>query len=645
MPAYWYQSCTSNYHGALKMGQRKKVMLWTLAVVIWFFIHTILLLFVLTGIYGPLEEDGRAAKRRENVVGSTRSGRHPSPDPLPKPLLSSRTGHDLKQLRMDVDRKGINLHFKPSTQTTSFEKFLIGPKKMARLDVAIQNIMRSHSRPGEDYYGFNITRSEEVAFTRDIPDKRPQQCKDAAFNYSALPTVSVVTPVHNEALSTLVRHVFAILLRTPNQLLKDIILVDDNSTFSYLGQDLENYFRILDPRIKILRNNGREGLVMSRLHGAEIARGDVVVFLDAHMEVCTGWSEPLLDRINSQSAIVVQPDVPTIDGDTFDIETGGHVVFRGGFGWDMRYAWMFIPPYVHQMQTSRTDPIPTPVLVGCAIAVNKKYFNSIGGFDPGLQIWGGEHFDLSFKVWTSGGRVETIPCSKVGHLFKSNKYSYGPKGKGYILSRNLLRVAEVWMDEYKEIVYATSRHLNGQLPVFTKAEMASIEERRQLRRDLKCKDFSWFLKHIMPEIKIPTRDARFFGEVTNHQTRGCFYVMDDGYIGVTPLCFRFRILPENTFTIDVMGRMLYDGSCVGYDESSKLLKLMECPCMVQGMSWPKWEVNSESQLTYTDASGTLCATHVTSVTHVHKTEQVVQLIKCKTDYQYQKWHFMYHFVY
>lgn len=233
-------------------------------------------------------------------------------------------------------RKGIKLHFKPTMQTTSFEKFLIGPKKMARLDVAIQNIMRSHSRPGEDYYGFNITRSEEVAFDRDIPDKRPQQCKDAAFNYSALPTVSVVTPVHNEALSTLVRHVFAILLRTPNQLLKDIILVDDNSTFSYLGEDLENYFRILDPRIKILRNNGREGLVMSRLHGAEVAKGDVVVFLDAHMEVCTGWSEPLLDRINSLSAIVVQPDVPSIDGDTFDIETGGHVVFRGGFGWDMR---------------------------------------------------------------------------------------------------------------------------------------------------------------------------------------------------------------------------------------------------------------------------------------------------------------------
>ncbi len=200
----------------------------------------------------------------------------------------------------------------------------------------LRNIMTNHWRPGSDYYGFNISRSEELAMDRDIPDHRHQECQHIHYNYSALPTVSVITPVHNEALSTLVRHVYAILLRTPNHLLKDIILVDDNSTFTYLGGDLEDYFRVLDPRIRILRNTGREGLVMSRLHGADVARGDVLVFLDAHMEVGPGWSEPLLHRLNSQSAIVVQPDVLAINGNTFKMETGDDVVFRGGFGWDLR---------------------------------------------------------------------------------------------------------------------------------------------------------------------------------------------------------------------------------------------------------------------------------------------------------------------
>lgn len=30
--------------------------------------------------------------------------------------------------------------------------------------------------------------------------------------------------------------------------------------------------------------------------------------------------------------------------------------------------------------------------------MDKSYFFELGGYDPGLQIWGGENFELSFKV-------------------------------------------------------------------------------------------------------------------------------------------------------------------------------------------------------------------------------------------------------
>jgi polypeptide N-acetylgalactosaminyltransferase len=51
-----------------------------------------------------------------------------------------------------------------------------------------------------------------------------------------------------------------------------------------------------------------------------------------------------------------------------------------------------------------------------------------------------------------GGTLEIIPCSHVGHVFrKRSPYSWGTGGN--VLKRNSIRVAEVWMDEYKKYYY------------------------------------------------------------------------------------------------------------------------------------------------------------------------------------------------
>lgn len=45
-----------------------------------------------------------------------------------------------------------------------------------------------------------------------------------------------------------------------------------------------------------------------------------------------------------------------------------------------------------------------------------------------------------------------MPCSVVGHVFRSKSPHTFPKGT-QVIARNQVRLAEVWMDEYKEIFY------------------------------------------------------------------------------------------------------------------------------------------------------------------------------------------------
>ncbi|CAH8493398.1 unnamed protein product [Schistosoma rodhaini] len=364
--------------------------------------------------------------------------------------------------------------------------------------VVLSEFLKAESKLTFHLNEFNLVVSNLIGTRRNLDDFRHPSCRHQIPLDKLLPfKTSVIIVFHNEAWSALLRTVHSVLDRTPVQLLHEIILVDDASTQSHLGDQLKNYVKSLNKPVRIERMSSRSGLIRARLHGAKISTGKTLTFLDAHCEVTIGWLETLLKHISENQKRIVCPIIDVISHDTFEYLLGSDRT------WDRE---------IDRINDEHNVPLRTPTMAGGLFTITREYFYEIGAYDEDMEIWGGENIELSFRVWQCGGELLIDPCSRVGHVFrKSSPYTW-PGGVSHILHKNFVRTALVWLDQYSRFYFTLN-------PSALSVDYGDVTKRKKLRQQLNCKSFRWYLEHIYPESSIPI-DVIRLGEI-RHKSGQC----------------------------------------------------------------------------------------------------------------------------
>ena len=149
-------------------------------------------------------------------------------------------------------------------------------------------------------------------------------CRHYRFDESKLPTVSVIMTTQNEPDDWISISVESILARTPPNLLVDIIVVDDNGIPGKHGlpdnirrnvdESEFEYIKSLSPKVSVIKHENREGCARSRLSGARAAKGEVLMFVDSHIEMLSAtWYHHLAVPIVENPSTIAMQTIDVID--------------------------------------------------------------------------------------------------------------------------------------------------------------------------------------------------------------------------------------------------------------------------------------------------------------------------------------------
>jgi glycosyltransferase involved in cell wall biosynthesis len=256
----------------------------------------------------------------------------------------------------------------------------------------------------------------------------------------------------------------------------EVVVVDDGSTDGScdgLGDG---------ERVRVLR--GRElGAPGARNLGALHARGEYLVFLDAHCRVAPDWLEALITAMAPPDVAIVAPSITRL----------GAPEPRGcGMTWinnKLDTAWI---------EPVDDRPSEVPFAPGGCQAYRAQTFDLVGRFDDGMTLWGFEDIEISLRAWLLGYRVLGAPAATVAHDFREQR-DFDVPDLGVVF--NFLRLIHLHFAPWRieRAVRAVGTYSSLQPALGRLADSDVLKLRAELEA-VRVFDDDWFFTVFMPHL-------------------------------------------------------------------------------------------------------------------------------------------------
>lgn len=245
--------------------------------------------------------------------------------------------------------------------------------------------------------------------------------------------VSIVIPVHGHLDLTrqCVEHVQA----TTDPRTTEIVVVDDASPDATAEWMRERMSKGAIQGVFLSPNRGFAGACNA---GAEVCRGQFIVFLNNDTIVRSGWLEALT--------------APLVDDPGIGL-TGARLLYPEG---DIQHAGIRLHPNGlpdHEFRHAAADD-PRVIasrdrafVTGACIALRKDLFSKIGCFDTGFRMYV-EDLDLCLKVWSEGLRVRYVAECVVVHL--ESRTTPDLEKRTALVKTGMERLFSRWMGRWPE---------------------------------------------------------------------------------------------------------------------------------------------------------------------------------------------------